>query len=103
MDGILAAFHTFVVCAWWSAGLEPRRRVRARPHLILITHLQADERAADEVTELLNRLAVCDNQKEQRIRAAEWVEGLKEKLQLEGRRPDVLDALQRAGDSLSRG
>lgn len=64
---------------------------------------QADERAADDVAHLLERLAINDRPAEQRRLAAEWVNKLQEKLLLEGRGQAVLEALEQAGESLARG
>ncbi|XP_026194429.1 uncharacterized protein LOC34622906 [Cyclospora cayetanensis] len=64
---------------------------------------RADERAAEDVAELLARLHVCNDQGEQRKQAAAWLEELKKTLQREGRGYAVLEALDRAATSLASG
>lgn len=65
--------------------------------------VQADEKATDDVTQLLERLAIRESPTDQRAIASEWVHELKEKLQLECRAQGVLEALQCAGESLAKG
>ncbi|CDI82307.1 hypothetical protein, conserved [Eimeria praecox] len=63
----------------------------------------ADERAAEDVVQLLERLDLCDDLSDQRMKAREWVEELRDKLHQEGRGQAVLGALESTVKSLSRG
>ncbi|CDJ30901.1 uncharacterized protein EMH_0033240 [Eimeria mitis] len=63
----------------------------------------ADERAAADVVELLQRLNLCEDLAEQRMRAKEWVVELRDRLHQEGRGQAISGALERAEKSLARG
>lgn len=71
--------------------------------LLFFVDLQADERAAADVVELLERLHLCEGLTEQRTRAREWVVELRDRLHQEGRGQAVLGALDKTVKSLSRG